>query len=689
MDIKFEENGIRVWILVTEAGDVRLLHCGSGDFPIPPDDPAAKFRLVEIHESGMNQADHHGSKHTGTSPGYLLRYRNHRFEQNGHGRLLELVQEYEGLFVTSRFQFYDGVSVIRSWTELENRGKSERPIEYLSSFALTGLTRGSRQRRNEGAFIHIPHSTWYGEAQWKKYRPGELGYDVVNSFSVKRISLSSTGTWPASEHLPMGAFEHEELGTTVAWQIETNASWHWELSDIAGEFYLQLSGPSYQEHSFLRVLKAGESFVSEPCALAFVRGGFEDGIRELTRYRRRIRRPNADNKNPAAIFNDYMNCLWGQPTTGKLLPLIDAAEAAGCKYFCIDAGWYADGAWWDGVGEWLPSAARFPRGIGESLERIRKGGMIAGLWLELEVMGIRCPLASQVGDDWFFMRNGRRVVDEGRYQLDYRNPAVRAHADGVIRRLVEEYGVGYIKMDYNINGGPGTERDADSSGSGLLDHTRAYLDWIDRVFARYPDLVIENCSSGGMRMEYAQLSRHSIQSVTDQTDYLAMSAIAANCATAVTPEQAAIWSYPLGDGDEEETIFNMVNALLLRVHQSGHLAELSAERFALVREGIDYHHAISRALAEALPFWPLGMASLVSPWRSFGMESNGVRYLAVWRTVGGEDEVPLPLRGTAGKGFGARCAYPASRSPAFSWNADEGILKVRLEEKTARIFEIR
>ncbi len=47
--------------------------------------------------------------------------------------------------MTSRFQFYDSVPVIRSWTELENRGEAERPIEYASSFALTGLTRGSAQ----------------------------------------------------------------------------------------------------------------------------------------------------------------------------------------------------------------------------------------------------------------------------------------------------------------------------------------------------------------------------------------------------------------------------------------------------------------------------------------------------------------------------------------------------------------
>ena len=67
--------------------------------------------------------------------------------------------------------------------------------------------------------------------------------------------------------------------------------------------------------------------------------------------------------NDTVIFNDYLNCLWGNPTTAKELPLIDAAHKAGCEYFCVDAGWYADGFWWDNVGEWLPSKERFPNGL--------------------------------------------------------------------------------------------------------------------------------------------------------------------------------------------------------------------------------------------------------------------------------------------------------------------------------------
>ena len=112
-----------------------------------------------------------------------------------------------------------------------------------------------------------------------------------------------------------------------------------------------------------------------------------------------------------------------------------------------------------------------------------------------------------------------------------------------------------------------------------------------------------------MRMDYAMLSRHSLQSSSDQMDYRKYAAIAAACPTAVTPEQCAVWSYPVEKGDEEEVIFNMVNAMLMRIHQSGHLAIISLERFSLVKEGIEYYKEMREGIRESLAFWPLGLPS--------------------------------------------------------------------------------
>ena len=539
---------------------------------------------------------------------------------------------------------------------------------------------------------------WQKEMNFRTNTFPELGFGQTQPTVCQRTSvtfeLTNTGNWSTKKYLPMGYLENSEADTSLFWQIEHNGSWHAEISDVNNHFYVALSGPTEVQSHWFKQLKPGESFTSVPVAVGVSEGCFDTAMGELTKYRRMIRRPNKDNENLPVIFNDYMNCLFGDPTTEKELPLIDAAAAMGCEYYVIDAGWYAPGEWWDSVGEWQQCYERFPNGIEEVTNYIREKGMVPGVWLELEVMGINCEKAKSVPDDWFFIRHGKRVYDRSRYQLDFRNPAVIDHVNEVIDRVVNQYGVGYIKMDYNIEPGIGTELYADSVGQGMLEHERAYLKWLDGVFEKYPELVIENCSSGGLRTDYAMLARYSIQSTSDQEDYRNYATIAANAGAALTPEQAAIWSYPLKDGDEEETIYNMVNALLLRIHQSGHLAQLSKERHALVKEGIEYYKSIRQDIKKALPVWPNGFATSLDHFLCAGWKVEGKSYLAVWRRYGETSEYDISLEKlTEGKPVKeVRLAYPKEslkEHVSYEVSEDQQLHVSFKEPVMARIFEIR
>ncbi|MEC0167297.1 glycoside hydrolase family 36 protein [Paenibacillus graminis] len=691
--IEIAENGLYLTIEITGEQDVRLLHFGAA--PLQDGVIAEKnkpgFRLLELQLSAEDRDEYHGRTHRASYPGLRMEYAGHKDSRNALGRKLEicLVDPVTGVRAEQHLQFYTGVQTVRCWTVLKNTGTDEAAVEYVSTFALTGVDKEGSGGRNDKIEVTIAHSGWQSELQWRTYRLPELGMYHLADRGSKRIAASNTGSWSAAELLPMAVLHNKESGTSLFWQIEHNGSWHWELTDQYDQLTLLVSGPTEHDNHWWLKLAPGEEFTTVPVAVGAMQGGFQGAAEQLTAYRRLIRRPNEDNELLRIIFNDYMNCLWGSPTTGKLLPLIDAAADVGCEYFCIDAGWYAPGEWWDGVGQWEPSAERFPEGIKYVLDYIRSKGMIPGLWLELEVMGINSPKLAETDDSWFFMRHGKRVKDRSRYQLDYRNPRVIAHADGVISRLVEQYGVGYIKMDYNINAGIGTETDADSFGDGLLQHNRAYLAWLDSIFARYPNLVIENCSSGGMRMDYAMLSRHSIQSTSDQEDYVQYAAIAAGSPAALTPEQSAVWSYPLREGDDEEVIFNMVNALLLRVHQSGHLAELEPRRRELVKEALDYYKSIRAHIPQATAFWPLGLPDSEGEWVSFGLRHGNTRYLAVWRISGEAAAVKLPIPELQGQGAEVSCAYPQQHHSEWSWSPSEGVLTVSIPQgKTARLFEL-
>ncbi len=190
-------------------------------------------------------------------------------------------------------------------------------------------------------------------------------------------------------------------------------------------------------------------------------------------------------------------------------------------------------------------------------------------------------------------------------------------------------------------------------------------------------------------MDYASLSHHSIQSTSDQTDYRLNGIIAAAAVSAVTPEQAAVWSYPLAGADDEETVFNMVNALLLRIHQSGRIHEIGPSSLALVKEGIAYYKTIRNLLRHGQPIWPLGLARFGAPWASFGLVSGKITFLALWRFVGKQHTIDIPLPQLRCHKPQISVGFLAQAVPFWKWNDKTGILSVTLvQEHTARLLKI-
>lgn len=602
--------------------------------------------------SGEDSPDS-GMKQSAGSPGQRLKFVGKEEQRSDRGKTMVLRHTDADLHLDleSHYEAFEGLSVVRRHVEISNVGKGPVGIEYLSSAMLHALADPVHYDRE--LKIWLAYNSWMAEGQWHSFRPSELGFVENMRTSWSQASAASVGSWSTEKYLPMAVVENTKLGVAWFWQIEHNGSWYWEISNLsergirASNVYAYLGGPDQLHSQAWKNLEPGKNYKTVPVAIGCVRGGFQEAVQELTKYREQIcvRKRPAQRLSCSVIFNDYMNCLWGDPSEEKELPLIDAAAEAGCEYFVIDAGWYAEQNedWSSTVGSWQPSKTRWPHGIRFVLDRIHERGMIPGLWLEPEVAGKHSPLA-QKPDSWFFLRHGQRVVKNSRLLLDFRNLEVRSYLDSVVARLVSEYGVGYIKMDYNTDTLEGTSQNADSLGQGLLEHNRAVLSWLDGILDRYPTLVIENCGSGGGRMDYAMLSHTQLQSSTDQEEYLRLPAIATGASAGVIPSQLAIWSYPRQGADADQASFNMVTAMLLRIHQSGHLARLDTPAAAQVKEGIRvYKETIREYIADAVPFYPLGMPDVTNEIKpiALGMKSPKRSFIAVWR-IDGDPEVRIP-----------------------------------------------
>ncbi|WP_053716467.1 alpha-galactosidase [Saccharothrix sp. NRRL B-16348] len=664
---------------IAEDGAVRLTRLGSpGDAP-DPHDPGAAVPLVAVTTVGHGRW-WSGNRFIHSTIGERLRYRAHRstHEDGWHALTVELVDPETGLVAEVVYGSPDGVPVLRGEVVLRNEGGTTLHLQAVSSLAVGGLT-AAREGALDDADLLWADNDWFAECRWQR-RPLRLTSPALTK-SVRMSNgrgafvLAGQGAWSSGGRLPMGGLADRRTGRAWVWQVEHNGGgWRWECGEREVSAYLAVFGPCDGHHGWRHDLEPGTEFRTVPAALAFgADGGTDAAFAALTEYRRATRRPHPDHEHLPVIFNDYMNCLMGDPTTAKLLPLVDAAAEAGAEYFVIDAGWYAEEAenWWDTVGLWEASRSRFPgpRGLHEVLDHIRDRGMVPGLWLEPEVIGVRSTVADALPEEAFFRRDGVRVVEAGRYHLDLRHPAARAHLDEVVDRLVGEWGVGYLKLDHNVDIGVGTSgRPGESPGAGLLGHNRAHLDWLDGVLDRHPRLVVENCASGGMRMDHALLSRLQIQSTSDQESLELYAPIAAAAPTAVTPEQGAVWAYPRADDSLDEVAFTMANALLGRVHLSGRILELGPEALALVHEAVAVYKDIRADLRRAVPSWPLGLPAWDDPWIALALRTPDTTYLTAWRRPGVEDTATLRLPHLLGADVVVDLLYPGISGAVTAWD---------------------
>jgi alpha-galactosidase len=687
--LSFGHDALTVEVRQDSAGAPYLaaLAFGGKKIEMEPGQPLVEILTVE-------DGRFHPSERLGlTSVGRRLRHVSHEVQDGPAGAeaRLGMADPESGLEVELRLSSPAGTAALSAVASVRNAGAERRTL-----LAVTTLSTRIGSGPAEGFDLAAGANDWLGENRWS-VRPlrsaaPDLALAVHGGQEARSGFIArSRGTWSTGRDLPAAVLVNEGERFAVAWQVEHNGGWRWEVTEGPGGVALGLSGPTDTDHQWQQILLPGATFTTVPSTIA-VGPDLQGAVASLSGYRRAARRTHPDNHKLHVVYNDYMNTLMGDPTTEKLLPLIDGAADAGAEVFCIDAGWYDDGGdWWDSVGEWTPSGRRFPGGLGAVISHIKERGMIPGLWLEPEVIGVRSPMAAALPTEAFLSRDGIRVREAGRYHLDLSHPAARRHVDAVVDRLIGDFAVGFFKLDYNINPGPGTDRDAHSAGEGLLRHNRAHLAWLDSVLDRHPELIIENCGSGAMRMDFALLSRLQLQSTSDQQDPLKYPPIAAAAPMLVLPEQAGNWAYPNEAMDEESIAFNMATGILGRLYLSGHLDRLSEAQRSIVHEAVNVHKNVRPDIAASTPSWPLGLPRWDDPAVALALNSGDDCLVTVWRRPGAPELLDLGFPALAGRTVTVKTLFPANLPEwKTEWDPSAGILHVHSASPapSARTFRL-
>ncbi|MDQ0744131.1 alpha-galactosidase [Clavibacter sp. B3I6] len=680
--IQWDGGGLLLTFEHDPDGPVRLVAMGGAGAGTAADPESSTERtsprqpLVEVLSPAWGRLNN-SYRYDGTALGAGLRFVSSTPSSTDGVDRLEIVQRHEGsgLVATTVLEAHAGVAAVRTTTTIRvEAARAPLPIWAVTSFATGAVVSDSPNDVD----LWWADSGWCSENRWTSRplrSPGLVAIDRTarGETSRNRLAISSSSTWSSGVANPAGAARDRRTGRTLAWQVEHNGAWAFELGEdpdwghggvpledrlfsdtpfgppradrSRDGAYVAVLGPTDTLHQWSVVLDGTTSFTTVPVSFTAA-GSLEDAFGRLAEQRRASRRRHTAGDALPVVFNDYMNTLEGDPTEGKLLPLIDAAARVGAEVFCIDAGWYDDTAgWWASVGDWMPSTARFPSGLPSVLDHIRSRGMVAGLWLEPEVVGVTSEAARTLPDSAFLQRGGVRVVENARYLLDLRSPAARAHLDEAVDRLVGDLGVGFFKLDYNVTPGAGTDLDASSVGAGLLDHNRALLAWLSDVLDRHPDLILENCGSGAMRSDAAMLRVLQLQSTSDQQDPLLYPMIAVGALAHILPEQAGNWAYPQPDMTDEMVVFTECTGLAGRLYQAGVLSGMDDHGLDLVADAVRVHKETRHALASSTPRFPTGLPSWDDAWTSvaFDVADSPDTYVVAWRQAHAGPVVQLAL----------------------------------------------
>ena len=175
--------------------------------------------------------------------------------------------------------------------------------------------------------------------------------------------------------------------------------------------------------------------------------------------------------------------------------------AMGNELFWLDAGWF-EGGWPTGVGSWSPRPDAFPKGLRPLGDQAHKLGMKFIVWFEPE----RVHPASRIGKEHpeFVLRTGD---GDGLFNLG--DPKARQWLTDYLVKFIEESGIDAYRNDFNIDPLPFWQKaDApDRQGITEIRYIEGLYAMWDDLIKRRPGLWIDNCASGGRRIDLETCSR--------------------------------------------------------------------------------------------------------------------------------------------------------------------------------------
>ncbi|HOX58401.1 MAG TPA: alpha-galactosidase [Candidatus Paceibacterota bacterium] len=275
-------------------------------------------------------------------------------------------------------------------------------------------------------------------------------------------------------------------------------------------------------------LHPGERIRSPRVALLYYKGDWIDGQNQWRRFLLEHHRPTV---NGHSLVPPLLNGTWGRMHASNHLANIKAIAAANLPvdYYWIDAEWFGRVPWWQNTGNWQVNKDFYPQGLKPLSDLLHQSGRRFLLWFEPERVCEGTPWAAELDKwllalpperkvyrwekqtfpDWVKSESLRNQIKENDRLVDLGNPQARKFITDFFSDCVREYGLDCYRHDANI---APLEfwRAADAPDRQGMTEIRwvegLYAFW-DELLRRHPHLIIDNCASGGRRIDLETIER--------------------------------------------------------------------------------------------------------------------------------------------------------------------------------------
>ena len=415
-------------------------------------------------------------------------------------------------YVTVCYRAYQDVDMIETWTEIENLEK--KPVK------LTRFDSGYLPFRVGDVWMSHLHGTWAAEGRLVQ-EPLERGMKVIKNKDGTRNSHTDH----AEVMFSLDGKPQENAGRVIGAALCYSGNYELRVDTRDTDYHQFYAGINPDNATY--TLAPKEVFKTPELALTFSDEGLSGASRNFHRWGRKYRMAHGD-KERKILLNSWEGVYFNINEPGMDQMMADIASMGG-ELFVMDDGWFGvkyprltDNC---ALGDWEVDRNKLPNGIGWLVEQAHKHGIKFGIWIEPEMANTTSELFEK-HPEWVLKAPERDLVTgRGGTQLvlDLCNPEVQDFIFKIVDDLMTENPeIDYIKWDANMpvtnHGSQYLPKDRQSHLD--VEYHRGFAAVCDRIRAKYPDVTIQACASGGGRANWGVMPWFDEFWVSDNTDAL-------------------------------------------------------------------------------------------------------------------------------------------------------------------------